>query len=81
MSSLLPYTPTLATVRRRTGGATGTGATLDALNAQVYGAPSTWTAVYTDMPCRLEIKSKPIIFTPAGERVDPSSNILYISSE
>ena len=82
MITLQPYLPILATVRRRTGGASGSGATLDALNAQAYGSPSTWTAVYTNMPCRLEIVKNPIIFTPAGERVDPTMrNILYVSAE
>lgn len=81
MSAIQPFLNYLATVRRRTGGASGSGATLDALNAQVYGDPSTWTTVYTDMPCRLEIQSQPISFTQAGERTNPTKNVLYVSND
>jgi hypothetical protein len=80
MIDLQPFLPNLATVRRRTGGASGKGASTDALNAQVYGDPINWTVVYTDMPCRFEERKKDIQFTPAGERL-PSDNILYVSSE
>jgi hypothetical protein len=75
---------TTVTVKRRANatplsGASGaiTVASRDIFNNPVYGAPATWTAVYSAMPCRLAFKDRGVQFAPTGERIQPTGTLYY----
>jgi hypothetical protein len=69
---------TTITIKRRLGIDV---ASRDSLNNPIYGSPiNTWLTVYTNIPARIALSSKPLQFASIGERSTPNG-IVYIPPE
>ena len=56
-------------------------ASRDAFNNPVYGDPTDWTPVYSNILVRLAYDNKGIRFAPTGELIAPSATMFYDSSK
>lgn len=64
----------LVTIKRRVS--TGT----DSLGNPIYGNPTLgvgWSTIFNNVPVRLAFGSKPIQFSPEGERITPNGVMYY----
>lgn len=52
----------------------------DSLNNPNYGTPTSgagWSTVYQNIPVRFAFSSKPLQFSPEGERITPNGTMYY----
>jgi hypothetical protein len=79
MPFLPPYLLTeQITVLRRTS---YTVASRNILNDPIYGeTPTGWNTIYTNMPCRLSYAAKNVRYTPTGELIIPTAELIYDTS-
>jgi len=78
----IPFPAYLATetinVLRRANSFT---ASRDSLNNPVYGDPTDWIPVYTNIKVRLSYDGKSLRYAPTGELIQPQADMMYDSSQ
>lgn len=72
------YSDTINVLRRIDPSASG--ASRDSIGNLIYGEPTSWPVVYSNINVRLQMSGKELVFAPTGELVLPEG-ILYYSAQ